>query len=51
LIHQGYWIFYQEYDGAIEILHVRHGARGEPLFKSIGLETGFAYSPQKNCPE
>jgi plasmid stabilization system protein ParE len=33
LIHQGYRIFYQEFDGAIEILHVRYGARDEPLFK------------------
>lgn len=28
----GYRIFYQVYDGAVEILHVRHGARVDPEF-------------------
>jgi plasmid stabilization system protein ParE len=32
LLCRGYRIFYQEYGGAIEILHVRHGARSEPKF-------------------
>lgn len=32
LLYRGYRIFYQEYGGAIEILHVRHGARREPKF-------------------
>lgn len=32
LLYRGYRIFYQEYGGAIEILHVRHGARSEPKF-------------------
>jgi len=32
LRYQGYRIFYQEYGGAIEILHVRHGARRDPRF-------------------
>lgn len=32
LLHRGYRIFYQEYGGAIEILHVRHGARRDPKF-------------------
>jgi len=27
LLHRGYRIFYQEYGGAIEILHLRHGSR------------------------
>jgi len=32
LLCRGYPIFYQECSGAIEILHVRHGARSEPKF-------------------
>ncbi len=32
LLHRGYRIFYQECGGAIEILHVRHGARSNPKF-------------------
>lgn len=30
LLYRGYRIFYQQYGGAIEILHVRHGARSNP---------------------
>ena len=32
LRYHGYRIFYQEYGGAIEILHLRHGARRDPKF-------------------
>ena len=32
LLHRGYRIFYQEYGGAIEILHPRHGTRLDPKF-------------------
>jgi plasmid stabilization system protein ParE len=32
LLHRGYRIFYQEYGGAIEILHVRHGAQRDSKF-------------------
>ena len=32
LLHRGYRIFYQEYGGAIEILHLRHGSRRDPKF-------------------
>ena len=32
LPYRGYRIFYQEYSGAIEILHLRHGARVDPKF-------------------
>ena len=32
LFHRGYRIFYQEYGDAIEILHVRYGARRDPKF-------------------
>lgn len=32
LIYRDYRIFYQEYEGAIEILHVRHGSREDPQF-------------------
>jgi plasmid stabilization system protein ParE len=32
LLYRGYRIFYQEYGGAIEILHVRHGAQSNPKF-------------------
>lgn len=30
LIYRGYRIFYQERGAIVEVLHVRHGARGEP---------------------
>ena len=32
LHYRSYRIFYQEYEGAIEILHLRHGSRREPKF-------------------
>ncbi len=32
LLYRGYRIFYQEYNGAIEILHLRHGSRRDPKF-------------------
>ena len=32
LLYRGYRIFYQEYDGVIEILHLRHGSRRDPKF-------------------
>lgn len=32
LLYRGYRIFYQEYGGAIEILHLRHGSRRDPKF-------------------
>ena len=32
LLYRGYRIFYQEYDDAVEILHLRHGAYSGPEF-------------------
>ncbi len=32
LSYRGYRIFYQEYEGAVEILHLRHGSRSDPEF-------------------
>ena len=33
LLYRGYRIFYQEYGGVVEILHLRHGARKDPMFQ------------------